>query len=62
MENYKRSNEIYKERINYTDKKWNELLKENGILLNAKDFCEKIVSYSIEKGSQDNISCVVIKL
>ena len=40
----------------------NQIEKENGILLNAKDFCEKIVSYSIEKGSQDNISCVVIKL
>ena len=32
MENYKRSNEIYKERINYTDKKWNELLKQNELL------------------------------
>ena len=32
MENYKRSNEIYKERINYTDKKWHELLKENELL------------------------------
>ena len=40
----------------------NQIEKENGILLNAKDFCEKIVSCSIEKGSQDNISCVVIKL
>ena len=40
----------------------NQIEKENGILLNAKDFCEKIVSHSIEKGSQDNISCVVIKL
>ena len=40
----------------------NQIEKENGILLNAKDFCEKIVSYSIEKGTQDNISCVVIKL
>ena len=32
MENYKRTNEIYKERINYTDKKWNELLKQNELL------------------------------
>ena len=32
MENFKRSNDIYKERINYTDKKWNELLKENELL------------------------------
>ena len=32
MENYKKSNDIYKERIIYTDKKWNELLKENELL------------------------------
>ena len=39
----------------------NEIEKENDIL-NAKDFCEKIVSSSIQKGSKDNISCIVIKL
>ena len=32
MENYKKANDIYKEQINYTDKKWNELLKENDLL------------------------------
>ena len=44
-----------------TESYLNEIEKENGIL-NAKDFCEKIVSCSIQKGSQDNISCIVIKL
>ena len=32
MENYKKANDIYKEQVNYTDKKWNELLKENDLL------------------------------
>ena len=32
MENYKKANDIYKEQINYTDKKWTELLKENDLL------------------------------
>jgi serine/threonine protein phosphatase PrpC len=29
---------------------------------NSKNFCEKIVHNAIKLGSQDNISCVVIKL
>ena len=32
MENYKRANDIYKEQMMYTDKKWNELIKENELL------------------------------
>ena len=32
MENYKKANDIYKEQVNYTDRKWNELLKENNLL------------------------------
>jgi pSer/pThr/pTyr-binding forkhead associated (FHA) protein len=32
MENYKKANDIYKEQIHYTDKKWNELIKENDLL------------------------------
>ena len=32
MENYKKANDIYKEQINYTDKKWTELIKENDLL------------------------------
>ena len=32
MENYKKANDIYKEQTSYTDKKWNELIKENELL------------------------------
>ena len=38
-----------------------ELQKKN-LFLNSKDFCEKIVSCSIQFGSRDNVSCVVIKV
>jgi serine/threonine protein phosphatase PrpC len=30
--------------------------------MSSKDFAKKIVKISIEKGSVDNISCLVIKL
>ena len=28
----------------------------------TKDFCERIVNFAIEKGSKDNVSCIVIKI
>ncbi len=31
----------------------------NGV---CKDFCEKIVNFAIQKGSKDNVSCIVIKI
>jgi hypothetical protein len=41
MENYKKANDMYKEQVNYTDKKWNELLKENELLKAEIDIITK---------------------
>ena len=41
------------------DKLLYEMSLENG---NAKELCEKLVDYSLENHSTDNISCIVIKV
>ena len=41
MENFKKANDMYKEQVNYTDKKWNELLKENELLKAEIDIITK---------------------
>ena len=42
------------------DKQLYKISLENGG--SAKEFCEKLVKYSLENHSQDNISCIVIKV
>ena len=40
----------------------NEVYEISKICKNSKDYCDKIVKTSLDKGSMDNISCFVVKL
>jgi len=49
-----------------SDGVWDAISKEDLFKLslsfnNSKDFCYKIIKYSIDKGTMDNVSCIVIQ-